>query len=139
MSVSQLFARLSRRVVRRDSSSMTYLPLGESQVHLATSLGDQSLVLLEASANGTGGNGQVSVVAIPRKGCHVLALLEQSVLVVLAARGYFANHVDRLRKGMTPKRILGRVRSQDNDEINSTYVMPAAFHAAVILASGIED
>lgn len=44
--------------------SNTYRPLGETQVHLATTLGSNSLILLEAAANGAGRNGQVAVVAI---------------------------------------------------------------------------
>jgi hypothetical protein len=45
-----------------------YLPLGESQVHLASSLGSNSLILLQASADDAGGDGQVAVVAIRKKG-----------------------------------------------------------------------
>jgi hypothetical protein len=41
-----------------------YLPLGESQIHLASALGSNSLVLLQASADNAGGDGQVAVVAI---------------------------------------------------------------------------
>lgn len=41
----------------------TYLPLGESQLGIASSLGDESLVLLQAAANGAGRDGQVAVVA----------------------------------------------------------------------------
>jgi hypothetical protein len=41
-----------------------YLPLGESQVHLASALGSDSLILLQASADNAGGDGQVAVVAI---------------------------------------------------------------------------
>jgi hypothetical protein len=43
---------------------MAYLPLGETKIHLAAALSDKALLLLEASADDTGGDGQVSVVAI---------------------------------------------------------------------------
>ena len=45
-------------------SGITHLPLGKSQVHLSSALGSQSLVLLERAADNTGGDGQVTVVAV---------------------------------------------------------------------------
>ena len=48
-------------------SIQTHLPLGELELGLATTLGDDALVLLQAAANGTGRDGQVAVVAIRGK------------------------------------------------------------------------
>jgi len=42
---------------------ISYLPLCESKVHLSSSLGDQSLVLLERSAHNAGCDREVAVVA----------------------------------------------------------------------------
>lgn len=44
-----------------------YIPLGESQLHLASALGNDSLVLLQASADNAGGDAQVAVVAVGEK------------------------------------------------------------------------
>lgn len=46
------------------SIGVSYLPLGESQLSLAATLGNNSLLLLQAAADGTAGNGQVAVVAM---------------------------------------------------------------------------
>lgn len=43
----------------------TYLPLGKSQLHLASLLGLDSLVLFQASADSAGRDGQVAIVAVP--------------------------------------------------------------------------
>lgn len=45
----------------------THRPLGKSQIRLATALGDQSLLLLQASAHGAGSDGEVAVVAAVRE------------------------------------------------------------------------
>lgn len=45
----------------------TYLPLGEAEIHVTTALSSKSLLLVKAAADGTGGNGQVAVVAVVRK------------------------------------------------------------------------
>jgi hypothetical protein len=42
----------------------SYVPLGESKIHLASALGNDSLLLLQAAADNAGGDGQVAVVAI---------------------------------------------------------------------------
>lgn len=42
----------------------SHLPSSKSQFALASALGDNALVLLQASADDTGGDSQVSVVAI---------------------------------------------------------------------------
>jgi hypothetical protein len=42
----------------------THLPLGESKLRLSTSLGQDSLVLLQASSQGARGDSEVAVVAI---------------------------------------------------------------------------
>lgn len=41
---------------------LAVLPLGKPKLHVATALGSNSLLLVEAAADGTGGNGQVAVV-----------------------------------------------------------------------------
>jgi hypothetical protein len=41
-----------------------YLPLSKPQLAIPSSLGDESLVLLQAAAYGTGSNEEVAVVAI---------------------------------------------------------------------------
>ena len=41
-----------------------YLPLGKPEIHLPATLGNESLILLQAAADGTGRDGQVAVVAV---------------------------------------------------------------------------
>jgi hypothetical protein len=50
---------------RLSVAESTYLPSGEAQLHLTTSLSLDSLVFLEASADGARRDGQVAVVAVP--------------------------------------------------------------------------
>lgn len=60
----------------RVGSGITHLPLGKSEVHLSSALGSQSLVFLERAADNTGGDGQVTVVAVIR--------IQQSVFCFLS-------------------------------------------------------
>lgn len=56
---------VSHRRQSRSAGSVTpYRPLGKSKVHLASALDGNALILLEASADNTGGDSQVAVVAI---------------------------------------------------------------------------
>lgn len=41
----------------------SHLPLGETEIHLSTTLGNESLVLLQAAAHDARGDGEVAVVA----------------------------------------------------------------------------
>lgn len=52
---------------RTSAKGRTNLPLGELQVHLATTLSGGTGLLLERAADRTGSDGHVAVVAIPRE------------------------------------------------------------------------
>jgi hypothetical protein len=64
----------------------THLPLGELELGLATALGDDALVLLQAAADGTGRNGEVAVVAI---------------------RGKYVSQARSARRGLRARRVAG--------------------------------
>ena len=52
----------------QEKTPKTYLPLGETKFHLSTALSSNSSLVVEASADSAGRDGQVSVVAIHTKG-----------------------------------------------------------------------
>ena len=63
--------------------SWTHLPLGESQIHLSSALGSQSLVLLERATDNTGGDGKVAVVAVSKPRISSVFLESSSFKVAL--------------------------------------------------------
>lgn len=51
---------------RPSSQSTTHLPLRDTEIHLSSALGSESLVVLQASAHDAAGDGEVAVVTVTR-------------------------------------------------------------------------
>lgn len=51
---------------RPPSQSTTHLPLRDTEIHLSSALGSESLVVLQASAHDAAGDGEVAVVTVTR-------------------------------------------------------------------------
>lgn len=106
--------------LRDNRAKQTYLPLGEAKLRLAATLSNESLLLVQAAADGTGGNGQVAVVAI------IVRKLASHAFLSFGAR--HCSVIGAGRVSMSAEKMVG----------GQTYVKPAAFQAAVILAVLIE-
>ncbi len=117
------------RVVK---TKRTHLPLRELEVHLATALGNESLILLQAPAHDASSDGEVAVVAVFSKRHRVSSICPQcvsgSIGPVAAARFSFSSQ---------PGAVVANSECGKNSSTGGkgqlTHVRPADFQANVIL------
>lgn len=109
--------------------SVTYRPLREPELLQATALGQYSLLILQAAAHDAGSDGEVAVVAVAKK-------VRLALAVVFCGRSAFPS-LSKLSPLLQPTLVceLPVERNWNCRKWNFTHVMPAAFHANVILAA----